>query len=147
MEKHKRSIGVTILGWLYIIAGFYAIFNIVTIRSKVTMYEINLYSFPSNYYWVVRISSIAFTVALIILGIGLLKTLNWARLLTLVTEIERFIYNIVFFIVYIHGYMMPYLVRIGKTSSILYAVLIFPVAWLIFILCFLNRPNIKKQFS
>lgn len=147
MEKNKRSIGVTILGWFYIIGGLYSIFNIFTLQSKLTTYYVTLYSLPSNYYYVTRISSIIFTIALIIFGIGLLKTLNWVRLLTIVTEILRFTCDIIIFIVYVHGYMMPYFNRIGKSGSMLYAMPIIPIVWLIFILYFLNRPNIKKQFS
>lgn len=147
MDKNKRSIGITILGWLYIIGGFYSISDILTTRSGVKIYETMLYSLPSNYYYVTKVSSIIFTIALILSGIGLLKTLNWARVLAILTEIGRFTYNIVFFIVYIHGYMIPYFNKIGRTGSLIYAMPIFPIAWLIFILYFLNREKTKEQFN
>lgn len=119
MSETKRSKGVTLLGWLFIISSITAIVSIVTLKSRLNAYGAEHFELPNSYYYVVQSFSILNMFASLVAGIGLLKTLSWARIFAVILTILSFLYNIGFHLIYTHRYTIPYFVSSGKPVFIL----------------------------
>jgi hypothetical protein len=147
MSETKRSKGVTLLGWLFIFSSVMAIVSVITLKSRLVSYGAAHFELPSSYYFVVQSFTILNMIACFVAGIGLLKTLGWARILTLLITLLSFLYNIGFYIIYTHRYTIPYFVSSGKPVFILYLKLILGLIWTAFIFHYFNRANVKVQFQ
>jgi len=120
----KRSIGVTIIGWYFIIQGWIALGQISNF---------------GNFALVV--------VALFVcIGIGLLKLINTAR----IAAILLFVILSGFSLFLTISLASQYSIRQSPESMIVgkaVALLIFSTVLLVIFLFFFNRPNIKDQFK
>ncbi len=147
MSQTKRSKGVTLLGWLFIISSLMAIVSLITLKNRLIAYEAAHFDLPGTYYYVVQSFTVLNMIVSLIAGVGLLKTMIWARILTIGWTIASFLYNIGFYFVYTQQYTIPYFLSIGKPVFILYLKLIIGLLWTVFICHYFNRSNVKVQFQ
>lgn len=147
MDKKKRSKGITIVAWLFIIASVSAIIGALILKTRLSIYESKHFILPASYYYVVQICSIVNAVIYLVIGIGLLKILRWARSLAITWTIVNFIYAMGFFYMYTYQYTIPYYVSTDRPVHILYAGPLFSICWIVFVLFYFNRETIKVQFN
>lgn len=146
MEPKQRSIGISILGWINILGSIIALISIFLFKSRLSEYKKNHFELPDSYYYVVQSHyAIEFIICLIV-GIGLLKLLPWARVLAVIQSFLYFAYNIIFFFVFTYNYTIPYFSDTGRSTFLLYASIPNSVVWLLFVVYFFNRASAKKQF-
>ena len=110
-------------------------------------YEAKHFALPASYYYVVQIYSITNVIAYLIVGIGLIKTLRWARLLVIIWTVATFLYAMIFFFVYTNKHTIPYFINTDLPVHILYARPILAIIWVVFVLYYFNRKAIKVQFE
>lgn len=116
--NNKRSIGVTLFGWFYIINGLAEFIEIIWHFIKPldkSVEELNVYG---------PIIGILF----ISIGIGLLKLKEWARIAMLILASIAIVVS-------------PFLILSKPTNNVI-VILLFSC----FILFFFTRPKLKEQF-
>ena len=143
MSETKRTKGVTVLGWLFIISSMVAIVSVFTLKNRLVAYGAAHFELPDSYYYVVQTFTVLNMIACFVAGIGLLRTLGWARILTLIITLLSFLYNIGFYILYTHRYTVPYFVSSGKPVFLLYLKLILGFIWTAFIFHYFRRWSPK----
>jgi len=148
MEK-KRSKGVTIFAWFYISGSFISIYSILILKSKLTSYQETHFILPDSYYYVVQGHSIIFAIAGLIIGIGLLKLLKWARLLSIIIIIADFICSIIFYLLYTQPYIISYSIKTNRPVVIFYLLFVNIINLLYtgMVIYFFTRPKVKEQFK
>jgi len=124
MEK-KRSVGVTILAWFFLI-GFFG--GVLTLPRYKLPHEI-IYNVVSSIYCLIA-------------GWGLLRLLDWARIFTIIMAIVTGIYNKIYSYIYLRD--NPFW---AQNKKLLYGLDIFSLLWIAFIIYFLTRPKVKEQFK
>jgi hypothetical protein len=144
MEK-KISAGIILIAWFYLLMGLGGIVGIVTLKSKLAAYPITL---PNSSYYVVQCYQVIGSIAYLVSAIGLLRTLKWARMFTIViTVLFSLIYNNIHFLFYARPYIIPYFVKMNKPVTIIYAFYIMGYIQLLLFIYYLTRPKVKKQFK
>ena len=122
--KMKRSIGVTVIGWYFIVQGW------------ITLGQISNFG---NF-------ALVLVVLFICIGIGLLKLFNTARIAAILLFFILSCYSL-FLTISLSGqysiHQYPESMIVGKAI----AMLIFSTLLLIIFLFFFTRPNIKNQFK
>jgi len=124
MIKKKRSVGVTIFSWIFILQGI----NALLIRGEFDVFTIITGA------WALAT------------GIGMLKLLNPARLSAIVLYIFFTGYALFYTIVLSMRYSIsqhPESMIISKVLSLF----IVSVAFMIVLIIFFTRPKVKEQFK
>ena len=119
MEK-RRSVGVTVFGWLYIVLGVFGV----------------LAFFQRN-------SLIVFSAPLSLLsGIGLLKLKEWARILTIILTIVGVLFRA---IIYLRSILLD---AMPLNEALIFIIEWNFLTWIIaiIIIYFFTRPKVKEQF-
>jgi hypothetical protein len=147
MESKRRSIGVSIFGWLNILGSIGAFISIFFLKWRLSEYEKNQFVLPDSYYYVVQSHSVVEVIICLIVGIGLLKLIQWARMLAIIQSFLYVAYNLIFFFVFTHNYTIPYFSDTGRSTFLLYTSIPNSVFWLLFVVYFFNRASVKKQFA
>ena len=146
MEK-KRSKGITLFAWFYLIGSFLIIPAILTMKVRLAAYQATHFILPDSYYYVVQCYYIIGATIGLITGIGLLKLWRWARFLPIISAILGYIYSIIFHSVYTSPYTIPYFVQENKPIFMLYITHTIGLLWLAIIIYFFTRPKVKEQFK
>lgn len=169
----KRSIGVTIFGWWYIIAGALGLLNlpiILVIKSMSSGFPYMRSAFMEQFmgpFYILYV--LAVTIASLIAGIGLLKLKPWARKLVIIICLVGMVYSI-----FVSGQILMHSsefvemsipsselskgvspAMIEATKSFTQAIMIvsmiigtlFGLGFVIFIIWFFNRKSVIEQFQ
>ena len=146
IERKKRSIGVSIFGWIFISYSITTFISMFLLRTRLSQYETKHFILPESYYYVVQSHSAIEFIICLITGIGLLKLRSWARTLVFFQTFFYSIYSTIFFFVYTSNYTIPYFLDTDRSTFVLYATVPNSIIWLLFVIYFFNRASVKKQF-
>ena len=147
IEPKKRSIGVSLFGWAYIVGAIGALISMFFLKSRLSEYAAKHFDLPESYYYVVQTHyAIEFLFCLII-GVGLLKLIPRALFLVVIQSLFYFMYSAIFFIVYTYNYTIPYFLKTGRPTFILYVWIPISIIWIVFVVYFFNRASVKIQFN
>lgn len=127
MDKHHRSIDVTLFGCGLILYGLYV--SLIPLIYNVHYANIWLFLYDDGP-----------SIILLISGIGILFLKNWARLTAVIVSVYIML-NMAYNILVLLSYSEP-------ISNLKGTVISFLTAYLaqIFIICFLMRPSVREQF-
>lgn len=151
MDK-KRSAGVTIFAWFYLLSAFVYLLGILTMKPKLLLWqEKTKILLPDHYYMLAQSQAIVNSIAYLITGIGLFKLLSWARIFTIIVNIIYYLYGIVSYFLYIRPYVIPAFAKANKQifpSGDIYGILcILGFLWVVFVTYFFTRTKVKEQFK
>jgi len=147
MTEKKRSRGVTIFACLHIMSVVISIPLIFSFKSRLLEFQAAHFVLPSSYLYVTQSSNIIKTIAYLIAGIGLLKLLNWARLLSIVIAIVGFLYSVLFYFVYTKPYIIPNAIQEGRPVFPFFIFYTIGFLFVIGTIYFFMHPKVKEQFE
>lgn len=105
----RRSSGVTLIAWLYLIAGGWSIISLFRLKSQVAAYSSNFFNLPSYYLPAQYAQSIIGGILSLLVAFALFKLKPWARTSIYAQISFAVLFSITFFIVFTYAHVIPYL--------------------------------------
>ena len=144
--RDRRPIGVKIFAYIILLSSFIFIFSLLVTYTPLIAVQRDY--LPISYNRIVQIYSAIAALTNLIVGIGLLKLLMWARVFVIIKTIADLIYMAVINWFYTYQYSIPYFVDKNQILSLVAMAVSLVVTFLyaLILIYYFTRPELKKQF-
>lgn len=144
--KWKKVSGIKVFAWLFLVWGTVGFIISLFYKGRLLAYQAKYITFPESYYYVNQAWGSISSVLMIIIGIGLLKLLNWGRLLAITLHVLALLFLAFSYFIYTKPYLIPYFINTGKPVSGLYFIMSIGTLLSLFTIYFFTRKKVKEQF-